>query len=206
MLEIRELIRRLQLDETDRQIARDLQVSRKTVRKYRRWAQQHDVLTAPLPDAATLQAQLKTTLPASPPPTIPSKVTPFRDQVVTLRQRGVECRAIYDILREQHAFAGSYGSVYRFVRHLEPRTPEAYVRVETGPAEEAQVDFGYAGLLRDPDTETLRKAWPRCCSRTARVPSSRSLPTHPTTGTCTGIGWPSSWSCEPIAAASISTW
>ncbi|PYR20172.1 MAG: IS21 family transposase [Acidobacteria bacterium] len=159
VLEIRELIRRLQLDETDRQIARDLQVSRKTVRKYRRWAQQHDVLTAPLPDAATLQAQLKTTLPVSPPPTIPSKVTPFRDQVVTLRQRGVECRAIYDILREQHAFAGSYGSVYRFVRHLEPRTPEAYVRVETGPAEEAQVDFGYAGLLRDPDTETLRKAW-----------------------------------------------
>jgi len=68
VLEIRELIRRLQLDETDRQIARDLQVSRKTVRKYRRWAQQHDVLTAPLPDAATLQAQLKTTLPASPPP------------------------------------------------------------------------------------------------------------------------------------------
>ena len=159
VLEIRELIRRLQLDETDRQIARDLQVSRKTVRKYRRWAQQHDVLTAPLPDPATLQAQLKTTLPVSPPPTIPSKVTPFRDQVIALRQRGVECQAIYDILREQHAFAGSYGSVYRFVRHLEPRTPEAYVRVETGPAEEAQVDFGYAGLLHDPASDTLRKAW-----------------------------------------------
>ena len=159
MLEIRELIRRLQLGETDRQIARDLQVSRKTVSKYRRWAQQHDVLTAPLPDPATLQAQLKTTLPVSPPPTIPSKVTPFRDQVIALRQRGVECQAIYDILREQHAFAGSYGSVYRFVRHLEPRTPEAYVRVETGPAEEAQVDFGYAGLLHDPASDTLRKAW-----------------------------------------------
>jgi IS30 family transposase len=131
VLEIRELIRRLQLDETDRQIARDLQVSRKTVSKYRRWAQQHDVLTAPLPDAAALQAQLKATLPVSTPPTVPSKVTPFRDQVVSLRQRGVECRAIYDILREQHAFAGSDGSVYRFVRHLEPRTPEAFVRVET---------------------------------------------------------------------------
>ena len=100
MLDIRELIRRLQLGETDRQIARDVQVSRKTVSKYRVWAQQHDVLTAPLPDAATLQAQLKTTLPVSTPPAIPSKVTPFRDQVATLRQRGVECRAIYDILRE----------------------------------------------------------------------------------------------------------
>jgi hypothetical protein len=154
VLDIRELIRCVQLGEADRQIARDLQVSRKTVRKYRAWAQQHDVLSGPLPDAATLQAQLKTTLPVSPPPSVPSKVAPFRDQVIALRQRGVECRAIYDILREQHAFAGSYGAVYRFVRHLEPRTPEAYVRVETGPGEEAQVDFGYAGLVRDPASDT----------------------------------------------------
>ena len=58
MLEIRELIRRVQLGEPDRRIARDLQVSRKTVSKYRAWAQQQD-LTSPLPDAATLQAQLK---------------------------------------------------------------------------------------------------------------------------------------------------
>jgi transposase len=158
-LDIRELIRRVQLGDTDRRIARDLQVSRKTVRKYRTWAQQHDMLGASLPDPATLQAQLTTTLPVTVPPPTPSKVMPFRDQVIGLRQRGVECRAIYDILREQHAFTGSYGSVYRFVRHLEPRTPEAYVRVETGPAEEAQVDFGYAGLLRDPDADTLRKAW-----------------------------------------------
>lgn len=73
MLEIRELIRRLQLGETDRPIARDLQVSRKTVSKYRAWAQPQDVLSAPLPDAATLQEQLKTTLPMSAPPAIPSK-------------------------------------------------------------------------------------------------------------------------------------
>jgi transposase len=159
VLDIRELIRRLQFGDTDRQIARDLQVSRKTVRKYRAWAQQQGVLTGPLPDPAGLKAQLNATLPVSPPPTTPSKVVPFREQVVALRQRGVECRAIYDILREQHAFAGSYGSVYRFVRHLEPRTPDACVRVEREPGDEAQVDFGYAGLLHDPATATVRKAW-----------------------------------------------
>jgi hypothetical protein len=138
VLEIREVIRRVQLGETDRRIARDLQVSRKTVSKYRAWAQQHDLATGPLPDTATLQAQLKTTLPVSPPPTVASKVAPFRDHVIALRQRGVECRAIFDILREQHAFAGSYGAVYRFVRHLEPRTPDAYVRVECDPG----ADYG----------------------------------------------------------------
>lgn len=99
MLEIRELIRRVQLGETDRRIARDLQVSRKTVRKYRAWAQQHEVLAGPLPDSATLQAQLKTTLPVSTPPVTLSKVTPFRDQVAALRERGVECRAIFDTTR-----------------------------------------------------------------------------------------------------------
>jgi transposase len=31
--------------------------------------------------------------------------------------------------------------------------------METGQAEEAQVGFGYAGLLRDPDADALRKAW-----------------------------------------------
>ena len=158
-MEIREVIRRLQLGETDRRIARDLQVSRKTVSKYRTWAHGQELLTGALPDPEALQALLSTTVPVAIPPTIPSKVTPYRDQVIALRERGVECRAIFDILREQHAFTGGYGSVYRFVRRLEQRTPEACVRVETGPAEEAQVDFGYAGLLRDPQSETLRKAW-----------------------------------------------
>lgn len=71
----------------------------------------------------------------------------------------MECQAIFAILREQHAVGGSYGAVYSFVRHLEPRTPDACVRVERDPGDEAQVDFGYAGLLHDPASDTVRKAW-----------------------------------------------
>jgi hypothetical protein len=147
VLDIREVIRRVQLGDTDRRIARDLHISRKTVTKYRAWAQQHDLATGPLPDVATLHAQLKTTLPVSPPPATPSKVAPFREQVIALRQRGVECQAIFDILREQHAFAGSYGAVYRFVRHLEPRTPDACVRVERDPGE----DYGESAVMVSPE-------------------------------------------------------
>lgn len=33
------------------------------------------------------------------------------------------------------------------------------MRVEFPPAEEAQVDFGAAGRLRDPRTSRMRKAW-----------------------------------------------
>jgi hypothetical protein len=89
VLEMRQLIRRV-LGETDRRIVRDLQVSRKTVRKYRAWRSSTRSLAGPLPDAATLQAQLKTTLPVSTPPATLSKVTPFRDQVAALRERCVE--------------------------------------------------------------------------------------------------------------------
>jgi hypothetical protein len=45
------------------------------------------------------------------------------------------------------------------VRNLEPRTPDVTVRVETPPGEEAQVDFGYAGRMVDPETGELRKTW-----------------------------------------------
>ena len=56
---------------------------------------------------------------------------------------------------------GDYGSACRFVRHLPPRIAHPCVRVDRDPIEEAQVDFGYAGLLRDPANDTLREAWGR---------------------------------------------
>ena len=40
MLDIREILRRVRLGESDRAIVKALGVSRKTVRKYRQWAEQ----------------------------------------------------------------------------------------------------------------------------------------------------------------------
>ena len=74
VLNIREVIRRLQLGERDRQIARDLQVSRKMVSKYLAWAAAQGLLSGPLPDVATLQAALAATLPIVRPPPMPSSV------------------------------------------------------------------------------------------------------------------------------------
>src|SRR5690606_14612523 len=70
----------------------------------------------------------------------------------------VEVTAIWQRLQEQ-GYTGSYGSVYRFVRRLEPQQPNVTVRVETKPGQEAQVDFGYAGLLLDPASGHPRRAW-----------------------------------------------
>jgi transposase len=87
-----------------------------------------------------------------------SSVEPYRELVVKLRAEGVEVAAIHARLQER-GYGGSYAAVWRFVRQLEPVAPEATVRVERQPGEQAQVDFGYAGLMRDPSSGQMRHSW-----------------------------------------------
>jgi transposase len=158
-LDIREILRRLGKGETERRIAHELKVSRKTVRRYRDWATQQELLGSALPPTAELAARLAASLPAVSPPLTVSKAEQFVAQIQALRRLGVECRAIHQRLREEHAFTGSYSSIWRLVRRLEPQVPEAVVRIEVGPGAEAQVDFGYAGRMLDPRSGAVRKSW-----------------------------------------------
>lgn len=159
MLDIREIVRRIQAGDGDRRIAREMQVSRKTVAKYRAWATEVGWRDGPLPDPATVHARLAETLPAVAPPKVVSSVARFREAIAAWRREGVECRAIHALLQERHQFTGSYAAVYRFVRALEPRTPEACVRVETRPGDTGQVDFGYAGRICDARDGREKRAW-----------------------------------------------
>ena len=157
VIDVREILRRLQLGEPDRRIARDLGMSRNTVARYRDWAAPHQLLERPLPEPATLAALLAPTARARPPHE-QSLVEPFRDRVVVLQQDGVEGQAIYQLLVEQHQFGGSYSSVKRFLRQL-ASTTQGTVRIEVEPGDEAQVDFGTAGQVLDPDLGRIRRAW-----------------------------------------------
>jgi transposase len=158
-MDVRELLRHLRTTPSDRAVSRTLGIHRKTVQRYRAWAEQHSLLgDTPVPPLEELQALVQRTLTAPPPPQTVSSVEPYRDLVVALRQQQVEIAAIHQRLREQ-GFVGTYDAVYRFVRNLEPRAPDATVRVERDPGEEAQVDFGAAGKLVDPLTGLLRTAW-----------------------------------------------
>jgi transposase len=157
--DVREILRRLQLREPERRIARDLGVGRNTVARYREWAEGQQLLEhSALPEPGALAALLQ---PAPDERSVheQSLVEPFREQVIALQKDGVEGQAIYQLLVEQHQFGGSYSSVKRFLRQLAPSTGRATLRIEVEPGDEAQVDFGTAGQFLDRDLGRIRRAW-----------------------------------------------
>jgi len=158
-LDVRELVRRLRAGQKNRAIARELGVNRKTVAKYRALAQQHGLLEGPLLTAAALARFLSRMAPEPQLPRHPFKAAPYRTVIAELRRQGVEMKALCQRLQEDHGYDGSYSALCRYIRHLEQTEPTAFVRIETAPGEEAQVDFGSAGRMVDPETGELKKAW-----------------------------------------------
>ncbi len=157
-MEIREMLRQLRRGRSNRAVARALDIDRKTVATYRKWAQEQGLLEGRLPPLGDLHRLLEETTQNPPPPQNTSSVAPYEVLVQKLRREGVEIAAIHERLKER-GYKGSYSSVHRFVRKLEPPEPEVTVRVETRPGEEGQADFGYAGRMIDPETGELRKTW-----------------------------------------------
>jgi len=158
LMDIRELLRHLRATDSDRAVQRDTGIDRRTVQRYRSWATQQSLLSGPLPALEDLQRLVHQTLTTPAPPQMVSSVEPFRAQVVELRAQGTEMVAIWERLKER-GYTGSYSAIRRFVRTLEPKQPQAFARIETAPGEEAQVDFGYAGRMLDPQSGQFRKAW-----------------------------------------------
>jgi transposase len=66
---------------------------------------------------------------------------------------------IFNRLKDNHGFNGSYSSVRRFILHLEATNPKAFIRIEVEPGAQAQVDFGYGGEIYDPEEKRMRRAW-----------------------------------------------
>lgn len=117
------------------------------------------MLEGPLPALGTIQGLLDQTIPKVIPPQQTSTVAEYRDEIGELRARGMEIAAIRSRLEEQHQKPISYSAIWRLLKHTEPPRIDPTVRVETKPGEEAQVDFGFAGLAIDPRDGKVRKAW-----------------------------------------------
>ena len=152
-----ELIRRLRCLQGVRAIARDMGVDRKTVARYRRIAQERGWLEGEMPSLEVIDDGFNQA-DRTPAPYHTSSVVPYDALVREWLGEHVEGRAIHGLLQER-GFSGSYSAVRRYLRRLADKDPEVFLRIEVPPGKEAQVDFGYAGMIYDPDSGRERKAW-----------------------------------------------
>ena len=156
---LREIIYRLRQGESERRISQDIGISRPTIHKYRKLAESKGYLD--VRKAMVEEEELVAALgPAPKPPKIPSSIEPYRKYVTEMLNKGVEMMAIWQRLRDEYDYKGSYSSVRRFVSQLDrQKEPESYVRVHCAPGEEMQVDFGYVGKLYDRKSGQIRNAY-----------------------------------------------
>jgi transposase len=159
VVNVREIIRRIREAETDSAIGRDLSVNRHTVSKYRELAEQHGLLKGDLPDMKAIDGLLKDKSLIIPRPNQVSKAAPFHQTIEDLLVKNCTAQVIFERLRSNHDFDGSYDSVKRYVRGIKRKNPEAFIRMEVDPGQEAQVDFGACGLMYDPVEKRFRKSW-----------------------------------------------
>ena len=80
-----------------------------------------------------------------------SDCEPWREIIQSKCDLGLSAQRIYQDLTAEHNFTGSYYSVRRFVRRLEPARELPFRRLECGPGDEAQVDFGTGAPIIGPD-------------------------------------------------------
>jgi len=158
MRKIVDIINRLRNGDSERSISDDLGNSRVTVNRYHRLAVEKGLLdpSTPSPQASEV---LEAIGPQNREPRVASTVVPFEELLLEWSKTGVEMVAMFDRLVANHGYSGSYSSVRRYLASQCRANPEVWVRIETAPGEEAQVDFGYAGMMKDPSTGLMSKAW-----------------------------------------------
>ncbi|MGD0778954.1 MAG: IS21 family transposase [Candidatus Solibacter sp.] len=94
-----------------------------------------------------------------PPHGPPSECEAFREEILAKIEQGLEAVRIHQDLAGDHRDgAPSYYSVRRFIARLRHKTPLPFRRMETGPAEEAQVDFGTGAPVRTSEGK-IRRPW-----------------------------------------------
>jgi len=159
VVDVREILRQLRMKESDRRIASRTGASRSTVAKYHNWAEEKKLLGDILPEPGTLDNLLKEVEDIVVNTQV-SKAEPYRELIEKMiREYGCTGQVIFERLRENHGFEGSYWSIIRFIRRLEEKEPEAFIRMEVAPGDQAQVDFGYAGKMFSPIEKRLQSAW-----------------------------------------------
>lgn len=146
------------------QIKRSLGLDRKTIRKYIELAETHGFIRDMQPQpykyylelASSIQKGLKTPIESS----YSYKKTAVHQCTIEklLSRPYMKPKQAYRILKMDYDYDLSYSTFNRYINIKNPKHPRNCIRIETKAAEEAQVDFGSAGMMYDPEEERLRRA------------------------------------------------
>lgn len=152
-----------------RRIARELGVSRNTVRQYVRALEPTSpgTLAEAILSSATggpIQTDPLSTLGSSQTDPLSTagkngRKSLCEDQaslILSKVQAGLTAQRIYQDLKLEVSFSGSYESVKRYVGKLRQANPQLVCRLEVQPAEEVQVDFGAGPNLVGADGKKTR--------------------------------------------------
>ncbi len=159
VIDIREIIRQLRMEESERKISEALNINRRTVARYKFLAKREGLLKGDIPDLGRIEAILNDKALFIAGQNQVSKAAPFHDKIEDLLGKNCTAQVIFERLRDNYGFDGGYDSVKRYVRKIRRLNPEAYLRIEVNPGEEVQIDFGYCGMMLDPLQDRLRKVW-----------------------------------------------
>ena len=149
-----------------RRIAREMKLDRKTVRRYLETAAKSPTISTP-GDGAPEPVKSPIATPgevngcgmvtAALAAGRPSLCDGHQSRIETKLEAGLSAQRIYQDLRAEAGFQGSYQSVKRFVRQLRQAQPQRVWRIEVQPGEEAQVDFGAGAPVVE--SQSRRRPW-----------------------------------------------
>ena len=154
---------------TRRRIARELDLDRKTVRRYLEAASKSPTISTP-GSSGSAEPKSPISNPGEPSGVDlvtaaleaeagrPSLCGPHRALIDDKLDAGLSAQRIYQDLVVEVQFSGSYQSVKRFVRQLRKKQPERVWRIEVQPGEEVQIDFGLGAPVVDGEGR-LRRTW-----------------------------------------------
>ncbi|NIO72639.1 MAG: IS21 family transposase [Anaerolineae bacterium] len=147
-----------------KRIVRSLGFDRKTVRKYVRLAQKVEVARGePFPEESELISRLREVSDSHLLRETPAQdlLVPHRQWMAELlKEKEMTAKQVWRLLAEQTDLSVSYPTVKRYLRaEFQFGAPQVTIRLEVEPGSQAQVDFGYAGMMMDPSTGKRRRAW-----------------------------------------------
>lgn len=125
-----------------RRIARELGVHRETVARYARLQGAGSSKPAKVAPGSESDGSPAKVTAGSGPVGSRSHCAPYAELIEAKLDAGLSAQRIFQDLRCERGFTGSYSSVKRYVRRLGAKRPLPLRRMECRPGEEAQVDFG----------------------------------------------------------------